>query len=250
MKRKAFVFSLLFVASLLLAFILSASDNLQAAPIINLSFKKNLWDKSCEYEPFILTLAEQKEAGTAADLQKGSKIIRLYGYGRSSAHKIFSSRSASTRISIYRKSDSDIVIKVHGGGSRNISRSKSAVYNGNLMQSVVSTSKRYIGVPYRWAGSSSAGFDCSGFVKYIYNKYGITLPRRADHQYYAGTSVARSNLQPGDLVFFTTYTSGPSHVGIYLGNSSFIHASSRRGVIISSLNDRYYSRCYIGARRY
>lgn len=233
-------------------FILSSFGSLWAAPIMNLSLKKNLWDKSCEYEPFILTLAEQKQAEASANLQKGSKVIRLYGYGKSHYNKSLSSRSAYSRISIYKKSDTDLVIKIYGGGSPsyNYNNRKSASYNGSLMQNIISTAKRYIGIPYRWGGTTSAGFDCSGFVMRIYQMNGISLPRAADGQYYSGSIVTGSDLQPGDLVFFTTYTSGPSHVGIYLGGGSFIHASSRRGVTISSLSDDYYSRCYIGARRY
>lgn len=119
-----------------------------------------------------------------------------------------------------------------------------------ISSSMVSTAMRFMGVPYRWAGTTSSGFDCSGFVMRVYLMHGIRLPRMADAQYYAGIKVSRADLSPGDLVFFTTYCPGPSHVGIYIGNDKFIHASSRRGVTISSLNDSYYSARFLGGRRY
>jgi len=109
--------------------------------------------------------------------------------------------------------------------------------------------KQYLGVPYVWAGQGPSGFDCSGFVYYVYSNFGIKVPRMADEQYYSGEVV--SKLQPGDLVFFTTYEPGPSHVGIYIGNNNFIHASSAAGeVTITSLSAPYYSSRYLGARRY
>lgn len=113
---------------------------------------------------------------------------------------------------------------------------------------MASYAKQFLGTPYVWGGSSPDGFDCSGFTSYICKYFGIYIPRMADEQYYYGAKV--SQLVPGDLVFFTTYTSGPSHAGIYIGDNCFIHSSSAGGgVIISSLSDSYYSARYLGARR-
>lgn len=107
----------------------------------------------------------------------------------------------------------------------------------------------YIGVPYVWGGTTPSGFDCSGFTSYSYKQAGVTLPRTASEQYTKGQAVSKSNLVEGDLVFFSTYKSGASHVGIYLGDNKFVHASSSAGVRISSLTESYYSRTYIGSKR-
>ena len=114
---------------------------------------------------------------------------------------------------------------------------------------IVSMSMDYIGVPYYFGGTTPAAFDCSGYVQYVFAQAGISLPRTADVQYEVGTPISTTDLVPGDLVFFSTYTYGASHVGIYVGDGNFIHASSSRGVTISSLGEAYYSSRYIGARR-
>jgi len=118
-----------------------------------------------------------------------------------------------------------------------------------LARRIVSISMDYIGVPYYFGGTTPSAFDCSGYVQYVFAQAGISLPRTADVQYEVGTPVSTTDLVPGDLVFFSTYTYGASHVGIYVGDSNFIHASSSRGVTISSLGEAYYSSRYIGARR-
>ena len=119
----------------------------------------------------------------------------------------------------------------------------------HLANSIISLSMNYIGVPYIFGGTSPYGFDCSGYVQYVFAKAGISIPRTADVQYDFGTPISTTDLVSGDLVFFTTYTYGASHVGIYLGDNNFIHASSSRGVTIDSLGSSYWSSHYIGARR-
>lgn len=115
--------------------------------------------------------------------------------------------------------------------------------------SVVSTAMNYIGVPYVWGGTSPNGFDCSGFVQYIFKQYGYNLNRTAAAQYSNGYSISRSELRPGDVVFFAnTYTYGISHVGIYTGNNQFIHAGTN-GITTDSLDSSYYASHYYGARR-
>ena len=118
-----------------------------------------------------------------------------------------------------------------------------------LARRIVQSSMQYIGVPYVFGGNTPSGFDCSGYVRYVFAQAGIYLPRMADEQYYSTTPISTTELRAGDLVFFTTYTYGPSHVGIYLGDGQFIHASSSRGVTITSLSGSYWTSAYIGARR-
>jgi len=118
-------------------------------------------------------------------------------------------------------------------------------------KALITSAKTYMGVPYVWGGMTPAGFDCSGFTQYVMKQNGITIPRTAAEQYATGTAVNKSDLQVGDLVFFTTYKPGASHVGFYMGDNQFIHASSgAEKVAISSLNEAYYTERYIGARRY
>jgi len=115
---------------------------------------------------------------------------------------------------------------------------------------VVARAKSYQGVPYVWGGTSPSGFDCSGFVHYTFLKNGITIPRTTDALYTVGKQIAKSILKPGDLVFFTTYKPGPSHVGIYVGNKQFIHASSGAGkIVLAHLDNSYFASRYIGSRR-
>lgn len=110
--------------------------------------------------------------------------------------------------------------------------------------------QQFIGVPYLWAGQSRVGFDCSGFIYYVFLNHGIELPRMANEQFEVGVFIDVENLRPGDLVFFSTYEPGASHVGIYIGNGHFIHASSGAGsVVITPLRKQYYWERYLGARR-
>ena len=125
-----------------------------------------------------------------------------------------------------------------------VSRGSSA-----LGRRIVASSMQYLGVPYVFGGTTPNGFDCSGYVRYVFANAGIYLPRTADAQYECGYPVSTAELVPGDLVFFSTYEAGASHVGIYLGDGNFINASSSRGVSIASLYSSYWGSCYIGARR-
>lgn len=117
------------------------------------------------------------------------------------------------------------------------------------VSTVVATAKKYLGVPYKFGGDTPKGFDCSGYLQYIFAQNGMKIPRTADEQYKIGTSLSQSQLKTGDLVFFTTYEKGPSHCGLYLGDSKFIHASSSKGIHIDELSDAYWKPRYIGAKR-
>jgi cell wall-associated NlpC family hydrolase len=106
---------------------------------------------------------------------------------------------------------------------------------------------RYLGIPYRWGGASpGTGFDCSGFVMYLYAKVGVSLPHNAAAQYRYGRAVSRATLAPGDVVFFD----GLGHNGIYLGGGGFIHSPHSGDVVkISSIHDSWYASRWVGARR-
>ena len=121
--------------------------------------------------------------------------------------------------------------------------------------SVAQLAETELGKPYVWGGTSPAGFDCSGLVQWVFAHLGVQLPRLSGQQYTAGTPVAKANLEPGDLVFFTTYKPGPSHVGIYIGATSTIqHAfvaadNPTVGVTINNLDSAKWTRLFVGARR-
>lgn len=106
-----------------------------------------------------------------------------------------------------------------------------------------------LGTKYSAGGVSTNGFDCSGFTMYVFDKIGINLPHQSGAQYKMGSAVSRDNLRAGDLLFFNTSGKGVSHVGIYVGEGKFAHASSKRGVTISTLSDKYYVNTYMGAKR-
>ncbi|HWX08342.1 MAG TPA: NlpC/P60 family protein [Gaiellaceae bacterium] len=110
---------------------------------------------------------------------------------------------------------------------------------------VVGIAMRFLGVPYVWGGSSPSGFDCSGFVAYVYAQVGVSLPHYTGAQWGVGVPVARTDLQPGDLVFFD----GLGHVGIYIGGGQFIHAPHTGTVVQIASLDGWYTSNYVGARR-
>jgi len=120
---------------------------------------------------------------------------------------------------------------------------------GKAIHGVLNTCRSYLGTPYVWGGEQPGGFDCSGYVQYVFAKHGYRLPRTADIQFNVGDRVARGEEKPGDLVFFETYAPGASHVGVYLGRGYFIHASSSRGVTIDRLATEFFAQRYLGAKR-
>lgn len=118
---------------------------------------------------------------------------------------------------------------------------------GNV-NSIISKAKTYIGTPYVWGGTSPSGFDCSGFIQFVYGENEKLIPRTVSEIWNFSRPIDSPSV--GDLVFFETYQAGPSHLGIYLGNGDFIHAGSSRGVEISNYkNNSYWSERYLGAKR-
>ena len=123
--------------------------------------------------------------------------------------------------------------------------------SGSIGETIVATAKQYMGAPYVYGGMSPSGFDCSGFVNYVYKLCGYSMSRVASSIYNNnGTYVEKANLQLGDLVFFASNSSSIGHVGIYIGSGQFIHSSSGAGcVVISDLSSSYYLKNYVGAKR-
>jgi cell wall-associated NlpC family hydrolase len=106
------------------------------------------------------------------------------------------------------------------------------------------------GAPYRNGGSDPSGFDCSGFIWYVFSQHGIAMPRTVSQQFGAGHDVSAGQLQAGDLVFFSTEAPGASHVGMVIGGDEFVHAPSSRGdVRVERFTARYWSSRFVGARR-
>jgi cell wall-associated NlpC family hydrolase len=120
-----------------------------------------------------------------------------------------------------------------------------------LRMQLASTGIGMLGVRYRWNGNSEQrGFDCSGLVKSLFEKFNISLPRSSREQFKTGEKVERDKLEIGDLVFFSSRGRTPSHVGIYIGDNQFLHAARKaRRVVISNLTDRWYTKRFLGARR-
>jgi len=116
---------------------------------------------------------------------------------------------------------------------------------------VVFSARQQLGLPYVWGGEDpKRGFDCSGLVKYTFQEFNVNMPHRADLQFNYGEAVPRSELEPGDVVFFRTGGYPIGHVGIYAGEGKFIHAPRRgRPVTLDSLSSGYYHQRYVGARR-
>jgi len=115
---------------------------------------------------------------------------------------------------------------------------------------LVGTALALRGAPYRNGGADPKGFDCSGFTQYVFNQYGVALPRAVREQFQLGKSVKPDDLAPGDLVFFATTERGPSHVAIAVGGDEFVHAPSSTGVVrVEHLGSSYWAPRFLGARR-
>nr|WP_321409626.1 NlpC/P60 family protein [uncultured Carboxylicivirga sp.] len=125
--------------------------------------------------------------------------------------------------------------------------SKPSINSNNLNKEV----KNWVGTPYRYGGTNKSGIDCSGLTTQIYKSvFNISLPRSSKDQYSQSNKIAKAKIKPGDLVFFKINKTVVSHVGIYLGDGNFIHASTSRGVVINNLSELYYKKYFIGGGRY
>ena len=116
---------------------------------------------------------------------------------------------------------------------------------------IAAKAREYVGYPYAWGGASPAGFDCSGFIMYIYGTFGLELGRDLGGQLESGRPIEPDQLQPGDLVIFqNTYKGGISHGGVYVGHGQFVHANDEStGVVVSSMGSSYWAPRFYGASR-
>lgn len=136
------------------------------------------------------------------------------------------------------------VVSDNGGGS--ISQ---PVKLTGTVGDLIAYAERFIGVRYLWGGTTPSGFDCSGYTQYVFRNFGINLPRVSQDQFNVGTAVSKGDLKPGDLVFFSTYGPGATHVGIFIGGDTMIDSESRGVTVTSLFSNNYWSPRYIGARR-
>lgn len=150
---------------------------------------------------------------------------------------------------------SDYVTKTESIASRGAATRTQSKTDSELSKEIVSYAKKFLGVKYVWGGNTPAGFDCSGFVKYVYAHFKFNIERVASSQAKQGTKVSKANLKAGDLVFFDTNggLNKVNHVGIYIGDGNFIHSSSGSSahkVVISNLESGFYANSYMTARRF
>lgn len=174
-------------------------------------------------------------AGVVTKLSKGQQITvnsQSKGWAKISAkgkQGYVSSKYIAPKTSTVKKADAT---------------SKSADYKAKA----ISVAKSQLGVKYRWGGTTTSGFDCSGLVTYSFGKAGVSLPRTAGEMYSVGTKV--TSYQPGDLLFYATSGGKKvTHVAIYIGNGQMIHSATSKGVSIASMNNSYWKPRLIGAKR-
>ncbi|MFI5322550.1 MAG: LysM peptidoglycan-binding domain-containing protein [Thermodesulfobacteriota bacterium] len=193
---------------------------------------------------FGVTIKElKKENNIKGNTVNPGKVIYIPGYEHRGTEYM-----AVTKTERIKDSNSNS-INANGQPQNSETDSKNGKFS---KESIIEVAKKYLGAPYKFGGYDLAtGIDCSGYVKKIFSRFNVYLPRTARDIYYtSGSTISKSNLDNGDLVFFHTYARYPSHVGIYIGNDEFIHASSAsRMVTIDSLNKQYYRARYIGAKR-
>jgi cell wall-associated NlpC family hydrolase len=201
----------------------------------------NLWTIAKRYKTTPEKLAKANGLSEKSLLQLGDKLVipgkHAVKAKRETSKVARSSHSAKNRVAAIKAKHAAKIAKVNSGDTPTKTK-------------LIRTALAYCGTRYRSGGTSRGGFDCSGFVRYVYQKYGLSLPHSSAAQSSRGVSVSRSQLKAGDLVFFQTNGRGISHVGIYMGGGKFVHASNHgRGVTTDSVNSAYYSPRYRGARR-
>jgi len=196
--------------------------------------------------------AKRQVEGQLAERQRlvasiRSEIVRLQAEERARQARLQAEAEARLRVQLAAQHQAALQAQENDAvGASAVTPEGVSVAPPSQYGGVVGIAMQYLGTPYVWAGAAPGGFDCSGFVMYVYSQVGVSLPHNAAAQYGYGVPVSRDQLQPGDLVFFD----GLGHVGIYIGGGQFIHAPHTGDVVkISSLSDSWYAATYVGARR-
>ena len=191
--------------------------------------------------------------GTLTQLKRNAEV-EIFGFNcgwykvRTSSNKIGYIRSDLLKL-LDKPAENHGVAANNGNSSSSSSGNSSSSSSKSAGQKLADYAVGLVGCPYVYGGTTTNGFDCSGFTQYCARNNGITIQRTATAQLQNGTKVSRDELQPGDLVFFG-YGSTASHVGIYIGDGKFVHAqNSNTGVVITSLSQTYYDSRYLTARR-
>ncbi|WP_248137726.1 C40 family peptidase [Bacillus infantis] len=192
-----------------------------------------------------------KSGMTHSDVKQLQEVLKKKGYFKNKNTTTYFGTTTKAAVVNFQKSKRLKADGVVGASTfKALGVSKSTVTQASYKSSanLAANAKKYIGVPYVWGGSTPKGFDCSGYLKYVFQKSSKpSIPRTVSEIYTKGVKVSKP--QVGDLVFFETYKPGASHAGIYIGNNQFIHSSSSKGVSISSMNNSYWFPRYLGAKR-
>ncbi len=140
-------------------------------------------------------------------------------------------------------------VRYSSGKSAGSANSGREYVNDSPVAKAVAAARSWLGTPYKYGGTSRQGVDCSALMMFVFREAGESLPRTSRQQFMVGSAVERRDLRAGDLVFFNTSGSGVSHVGLFIGNDAFIHASSSQGVVREMMTAPYFTGRYMGARR-
>ncbi|WP_028548121.1 C40 family peptidase [Paenibacillus sp. UNC451MF] len=188
-------------------------------------------------------LSQGMSGSSVGSLQSNLKILGYFTYPNNTAY--FGSITAQA----VRDFQQAYSLPVTGSVD---TATQTSISHALVKKQIVADASNYMRVPYVWGGATPDGFDCSGFISFMFNKFGVTFNRTSSSDMAVmGTSVARAGLQPGDWVFFALNDPGViSHVGIYIGNGEFISATRSMGIYIQKLDNSYWGPKYMGARRF